>query len=94
MRNEQRKICEIKFLQIRRSKFGPHCLMTQGAEFHQYIGAGLSVFCTFLYLAISIPSAAFCQFIWTSPINFVLLGENGNTSKDFICDWKSYRVRQ
>ena len=41
MRGEQKKILKIKFGNYTRSKFGPGCLLAQGALLRQYIGAGI-----------------------------------------------------
>jgi hypothetical protein len=43
-RRTEKKIREIKFGNYTRSKFGPRCLLAQGALLRQYIGAGIPIF--------------------------------------------------
>jgi hypothetical protein len=75
MRGKQKKkICEIKFGNYRRCKFGPHYLLAQQALLRQYIGAA-QLYQTLILQQISCTLfAAFCLFVRTLPIDFALLG--------------------
>ncbi len=80
----RKKIREIKFGNFTRSKFGPRCLLAQGALLRHYIGAGIPIFDSYLAFLNQIQNeqfAAFFLFMGTSPKDCALLGGNGNTLK-------------
>ncbi len=84
-RRIEKKICEIKFGNYRRSKFGPHCLLAQDASLRQYIGAA-QVYPSLIFQQISYSLwrqqfAAFCLFVRTLPIEFALLGRKTEIHK-------------
>ncbi len=74
MRGEQKKLCEIKFGNYRRCKFGPHYLLAQDASLRQYIKDSLNYSADFFHSLQRQQFAAFCLFVRTLPIDFALLG--------------------
>jgi hypothetical protein len=64
MRSEQKKIL------YKRSKFGRHCLLTQGALLRQYIGAKIHIFHSYVHFYIT--SSPFPQLSPSSSLSIFL----------------------
>ncbi len=77
----RKKICEIKFGNYRRCKFGPHYLLAQEASKRQYIGAAQVYPSLILQQTSWTLFSAFCLFVRTLPIDFALEGQKRNYIK-------------
>jgi hypothetical protein len=82
----RKKICEIKFENYRRCKFGPHYLLAQDASLRQYIAAAQ------VYLSLVLQQISFTLYGDNNSLRFSYLsghyllillywGGNGNTFK-------------